>query len=152
MSATGLDVFDKTIHATHIWLGEVMERLDIDRQGAWKTLSVVLQALRDRLPVELAAHLGAQLPLLIRGVYYDQFDPVRAPGECRTPEEFTREISERLAGMAPVDPEDAARVVFALLAHHVSEGQVAKVRHALPRAIQILWDGLEARELAQAGA
>lgn len=151
MSATGLDVFDKTIHTTHVWLGEIMERLDIDRQAAWKALSVVLHALRDRLPLEIAAHLGAQLPLLIRGVYYDQFEPAHMPDACHTPEAFTNEIAEQLVGMAPIDAEDAARVVFALLSHHISEGQVAKVRFALPQAVRMLWDGLEARELAAAG-
>ena len=42
MSATGLEVFDKTLQATNIWLGEIMERLGPDRQVAWKVLSTVL--------------------------------------------------------------------------------------------------------------
>ncbi len=79
MSATGLDVFDKTLQTTHIWLSEIMERHGPDRKEAWHILSAVLHALRDRLPPELAAHLGAELPLLIRGAYYDQYRPL-----CRT--------------------------------------------------------------------
>ena len=77
MSANGLDVFDKTLQTTNIWLNEIMERVGPDRQVAWKVLATVLHKLRDRLPVELAAHLGAQLPLLVRGVYYDRFEPRR---------------------------------------------------------------------------
>ena len=75
MSATGLDVFDKTLQTTNIWLNEIMDEMGPDRQIAWKALSTVLHKLRDRLPVEAAAHLGAQLPLLVRGVYYDQYQP-----------------------------------------------------------------------------
>ena len=75
MSASGLDVFDKTLQTTHLWLDEIQAELGPDRQVAWKVLSVVLHKLRDRLPVQLAAHLGAELPLLVRGVYYDQFQP-----------------------------------------------------------------------------
>ncbi|MGK6357046.1 DUF2267 domain-containing protein [Sphingomonas sp. DT-207] len=70
MSATGLDVFDKTIQTTNIWLDEIMAEIGPDRQIAWKVLSTVLHKLRDRLPVEAAAHFGAQLPLLVRGAYY----------------------------------------------------------------------------------
>src|SRR5687768_17169423 len=75
MSATGLAVFDKTLQTSNIWLDEICSMIGPDRKVAWKVLSVVLHKLRDRLPVELAAHLGAELPLLIRGVYYDQFEP-----------------------------------------------------------------------------
>ncbi len=67
MSANGLPVFDKTVQTTNIWLDQIMERLGPDRQVAWKVLGTVLHKLRDRLPVEAAAHLGAQLPLLVRG-------------------------------------------------------------------------------------
>ena len=69
MSANGLEVFDKTLDTTHVWLKEIMADLGPDKQVAWKVLSTVLHKLRDRLSINLAAHLGAQLPLLIRGVY-----------------------------------------------------------------------------------
>ena len=75
MSATGLDVFDKTLQTTNIWLDEIMAKLGPDRQVAWHVLGAVLHALRDRLQIGLAVHLGAQLPLLVRGLYYDQWHP-----------------------------------------------------------------------------
>jgi hypothetical protein len=59
-------------------------------------LSKVLHKLRDRIPVELAAHLGSQLPLLVRGVYYDQFQPARQPTACRSYDEFCSEVAEWL--------------------------------------------------------
>ena len=152
MSATGLDVFDKTLQTTNIWLNEIMERLGPDRQVAWKVLSTVLHKLRDRLPVELSAHLGSQLPLLVRGVYYDQYEPARQPSDCDTPEQFRDEVAEWLADIRPVDPDEAIRAVFEVLTRHVSEGQIVKVRNALPKGIRMLWDGADARQLAEAGA
>ena len=152
MSANGLEVFDKTLQTTNIWLNEIMDRIGPDRQVAWKVLSTVLQKLRDRLPVELAAHLGAQLPLLVRGVYYDQFEPARMPAECRTPEDFVAEVAEWLTDIRPVDPEEAIVAVFGVLNRHLSEGQVAKVRSALPKGLRLAWDGADARALAEAGA
>ena len=93
MSAHGLDVFDRTLETTHIWLKEICDDLGPDKHLAWKVLSVVLQNLRDRLPLPLAAHLGAQLPLLVRGVYYDQFEPGRPPNERRSRNEFIHEVA-----------------------------------------------------------
>ena len=140
MSANGLEVFDKTLETTHVWLGEIMQDLGPDRQVAWKVLSVVLRKLRDRLPVGLAAHLGAQLPILIRGVYYDQFEPSKLPTECDSREEFVAEVAEWLSDIRPVDPDEAVRSVFKVLSHHVDPGQIAKVREALPRSLGQSWE------------
>ena len=83
MSAQGLDVFDKTLQTTHIWLNEIGDQLIPDRQLSWRVLGVVLRAVRDRLPTDLSAHLGAELPLLVRGAYSDQFRPSAQPMEIR---------------------------------------------------------------------
>ncbi|RRH97201.1 DUF2267 domain-containing protein [Mesorhizobium tamadayense] len=139
MSATGLDVFDKTVQTTNIWLNEIMDDLGPDRHLAWHVLGVVLRALRDKLPAELGANLGAELPLLIRGAYYDQYQPSVPPSRARSVEEFVHPIAEALKSGRPVDAGKASRAVFKTLAHHVDLGQSAKVRDALPRDIQALW-------------
>lgn len=139
MSATGLDVFDKTLHTTHIWLGDIMEATMPDRQVAWHVLGAVLRALRDRIPLDLAAHLGAELPLLVRGAYYDQWRPVAQPERYRSLEEFLAKVEENLGATRPIDPRDATRAVFQVLNRHIAEGQARKVREALPEPIRALW-------------
>ncbi|WFP66058.1 DUF2267 domain-containing protein [Mesorhizobium sp. WSM4904] len=139
MSATGLDVFDKTVQTTNIWLNEIMDDLGPDRQLAWHTLGVVLRTLRDRLPAELGANLAAELPLLVRGAYYDQYKPSDLPRRDRSAEEFLHPVAEGLKSGRPVNAGDAARTVFKALAHHIDLGQSAKVRDALPKDIQRLW-------------
>src|SRR5919204_6184474 len=79
MSATGLDVFDKTLQTTNIWLNEIMDDLGPDRKIAYRALRAVLHALRDRLTVDEAAQLGAQLPLMIRGLFFDMWHPAGKP-------------------------------------------------------------------------
>ena len=143
MSETGVAAFDRTIQKTHIWLNEICNDLGPDKQLAWKVLSTVLHKLRDRLPLNLAAHLGAQLPLMVRGVYYDQFEPGKMPSECRSRHEFVAEVAEWLSDTRPVDPEEAIRSVFRLLSRHISEGQVNKVRDALPKSIRQMWESAE---------
>ncbi|ESX72472.1 MULTISPECIES: DUF2267 domain-containing protein [unclassified Mesorhizobium] len=139
MSTTGLDVFDKTLQLTNIWLDEIMADLGPDRHVAWHTLGAVLRTLRDRLQIGLAAKLGAELPLLVRGAYYDRYRPADMPDKTRSLEEFLQHIADELKSTRPVDPEDAVRSVFRVLARHIDLGQSAKVRDALPKEIQALW-------------
>jgi uncharacterized protein (DUF2267 family) len=143
MSANGLEVFDKTLETTHVWLKEIMTDLGSDKQVAWKVLSTVLHTIRDRLTVNLAAHLGAQLPLLVRGVYYDRFEPSKMPGECRNRDDFIAEVSAWLSDTRPVDPDDAVRSVFKVLTRHISQGQVDHVKQALPKSVRQMWDEAE---------
>lgn len=139
MSTTGLEVFDKTIHVTNTWLKEIMHALGPDRHIAWHVLGTVLRTVRDRVPIELAAHLGAELPLLVRGAYYDRFRPGDEPQKWRSLDDFLAILSEDFRSLRPVDPKDAARAVFTVLNHHVNPDQVRKVREALPEEVRRFW-------------
>src|ERR687892_2672104 len=130
MSATGLDVFDTTLQKTHIWLKDLMQVLGTeDRHKAYDALRATLHALRDRLTVEEVAQLGAQLPMLIRGFYYEGWDPTRKPLKIRDKGEFLDRIRQEFRGGDPVDPQRVARAVFAVLADRVTEGEIEDVKH-----------------------
>lgn len=139
MSTLGLDVFDRTIQVTNIWLDEIMEQVSSDRHIAWKVLSTVLHELRDMLQPDLAAHLGAQLPLLVRGTYYDLYEPSKQPTQLRTRHDFVAEVEKSLSEVRRIDPELAIGAVLGVLNRHISDGQVAKVREALPASTRSLW-------------
>lgn len=141
MAATGLDVFDKTLQTTNIWLDEIMQEVvGPDRQVAWHTLGAVLRTLRDRIPRGLSAHLGSQLPLLVRGLYYDQWEPENQPDEMRSLDEFLSRVNEQLENIRPVNVQDGTRAVFHVLSRHLDRGQTAKVRDALPEELRrSLW-------------
>ena len=143
MSATGLDVFDKTLETTNIWLDEIMNDIGPDRQVAWKVLSVVLHKTRDRLPFELAVHLGAELPLLIRGIYYDQFEPGKQPTHCRNLEDFTNEIGAWLRDTRRISPSLAVQAVWATLSRHVPPSEIREVQDALPHDLREFWHAAE---------
>ena len=139
MSTLGLEVFDRTFQTTNIWLDEIVEQIGPDRHIAWKVLSTVLHKLRDMLQPDLAAHLGAQLPLLVRGAYYDLYEPSKLPTSLRTREDFVGEVEKWLSDVRPIDPVLAIRTVFDVLNRHLSAGQIAKVRDALPASTRALW-------------
>lgn len=139
MSSTGLDMLDKSVQTTNIWLNEITDAIGPDRQLAWHVLGVVLRALRDRLPTDDSAHLAAQLPLIIRGAYYEQYRPSAQPQVIRSQEEFLARIAEGFRDVRPVDPEEAVQAVMATLSRHIPFGQLEKTRHSLPEEIRRLW-------------
>jgi uncharacterized protein (DUF2267 family) len=139
MSTTGLDVFDKTVQTTNIWLDDIMERMGPDRHVAWHILGAVLRVLRDRLPLDDAAHLGAQLPLLVRGLYYDQWHTPSIIHKERHQEEFLARVEEGLRDTRPVNAREAVRTVFTVLAKHIAKGQADKTAQVLPADIRALW-------------
>ena len=136
MSATGLEVFDRTIHKTNIWLKDLMEILGCtDRQEAYTSLRATLHALRDRLTIEETAQVAAQLPMLIRGFYFEGWDPSGKPVKERHRNEFLARI-ERELERYEAEPEVVVRAVFLVLTNHISEGEIKDV---LPREIRDLW-------------
>lgn len=141
MNTTGLDVFDTTLQKTHIWLNDLMGDLGwTDRQKAYLGLRSVLHALRDRLTVEEAVHLGAQLPMLIRGVYYEGWTPSRKPLRERHKEEFLAHIRQAFRDDDTVDPEEVVRAVFRLLAQRITTGEIEDIKHLLPKELRGLWE------------
>ncbi|RPI39423.1 MAG: DUF2267 domain-containing protein, partial [Hyphomicrobiaceae bacterium] len=92
--STGLDTFDKTVQESNLWLKDMMERLNTtDRHYAYSTLRAVLHALRDRIGPESAAHLGAQLPMLVGGLFYEGWDPTGKPSKERHEADFLAHIA-----------------------------------------------------------
>src|SRR4030088_1666737 len=124
MSTTGLEVFDRTIHKTNIWLKDLMGMLEcLDRHEAYRALRATLHALRDRITIEEVAQFAAQLPMLIRGFYYEGWDPTGKPLKERHVDHFLPRIEQEL-GPDAIDSERVARAVFLLLANRISEGEI----------------------------
>jgi uncharacterized protein (DUF2267 family) len=137
--STGLDVFDTTVQKTNLWLKDLMQELGWqDRHTTYEALRVTLQTLRDRLTLEEVAQLGAQLPLLLRGAYYEGWAPGHASKE-RHLEAFLAPIQAYFRHDPRVDGEEVARAVFRVLANYISAGEIADIRHALPKQLNTLW-------------
>lgn len=139
MSTSGLEVIDSSLQRTHVWLDEINADIGPDRRLAWHVLGAVLHAIRDRLPLELGAHLAAQLPLMVRGLYYDQWQPGSRAEAPRSMESFLQQIAEGLVNTRPVAPQDAAAAVFGVLSRHLADGQIRKVQDALAGPIREKW-------------
>jgi uncharacterized protein (DUF2267 family) len=143
MTMTGLDVFDTTVHKTNVWLKDLMTELGWeDKHKAYLALRVTLHALRDRLTIDEVAQLGAQLPMLMRGFYYEGWRPSNTPRRERHREQFLSHISAQFPD-DPVNPEQVAHAVFMLLFARVSTGEIEDVEQVLPSEIRDLWPAMK---------
>jgi uncharacterized protein (DUF2267 family) len=139
VSQTGFSEFDAAIQKTNVWLKDLMALMRWeDRHRAYFALRTVLHALRDHLPVESVVALGAQLPMLVRGFYYDGWRPAGKPLKDRRRDAFLQHLTDQF-GDRNVDSEEAVRAVLRVLNKHLSEGEIAGVRHCLPAELRLLW-------------
>jgi uncharacterized protein (DUF2267 family) len=121
------------------WLKELRDNADLaDETEALGVLRSVLHQLRDRLTPEEAIELGAQLPVIVRGIYYEGWRPSKTPEKVRTRQKFLDEVMIKMLPRR-VAPEAAVRDVFALIAHHCDPGEVGDVIAQLPSDIKELW-------------
>jgi len=140
MSIATIDAFDTTVQKSHLWLRELMDIGHFDsEEQAYTALSAVLHSLRDRLTVNEAAQLASELPMLIRGLYYEGWKPSKAPNKERTLQEFLDSVRESLRGNRLVDPQYASISVFQLLNEKISGGEVNDIKRMLPPEIRALW-------------
>lgn len=140
MSIKGLEGLQHTLELTHIWINDLDERLEWhNKPRAYRLLKSVLHALRDWLQLNEAADLGAQLPTLLRGIYYDQWRPSGTPVRPRGKAAFLARIDEDFEQDPPANTEQAVMAVFELLSKKVTPGEIEHVRHALPDDLRTIW-------------
>ena len=140
MTETGLSTFDKTLQTSNEWLNEIEDALHLEeRQQSYHALRGVLLTLRDRLPVDEAMDLAAELPMLIRGVYFEGYKAANKPEKYNADEFLGHVKTELQAGGVTNAPNEVARCVFEILSSHISEGEARQVRNAMPGELKGLW-------------
>jgi uncharacterized protein (DUF2267 family) len=140
MSAQGLEVIDHTVQLTHEWINELRERLDWDSsRDALRLLRVTLAQIRDHLDHNEVAQLSAQLPLLIRGMYFEGWQPAHSPVRDRNPDHFVAAIEAEVSGVLDWRGPQDIRAVFRTLEDKISAGEIRDIKAGLPRAIRDMW-------------
>ena len=140
MPELGLRLFDRTVHEANTWLEEISEEMNHpDKQMAYHALRGVLFTLRDRLDPHEALDLAAQLPVLIRGIYFEGYKLADKPLTFRDREAFLQRVSAELEDAGHANPEEATRAVFTVLNRHIDEGEARHTREMLPQDIRALW-------------
>lgn len=140
MNSAQLPSLDHTVQQTNAWLKKLEHDHHFqDRHHAYSALRAVLHALRDRLTVEQAVHLGAQFPMLIRGIYYEgwHIDEKRAAG--RQVDDFAATVAHGLPPQFPRDAVGTTEAVFDILSQELDQGAITKLIAELPVPLRTLW-------------
>ena len=138
MSEQGLETLDSAFQKAHEWINSIAETSHLEKRDAYKSLRAVLITLRDRLPVDEAAHFGAQLPLLLRGIYYEGWKPSATPIKM-SHDEFLKAVGEKIVADRFIDPVRMTHDVLGVLNTYLSPGELEKIRQILPEELRSLW-------------
>jgi len=144
MSKDHLPILDKSVEDVHLWLNTLMRHLGHhDRVQAFHILKAVLHALRDRIGPENAVHFSAQLPLLIRGLFFEGWKMNASASHERHVPDFLEHVAKALDENHRGNLEGNVRAVFSVIWERVDQGEVAKLMRIFPSELRVLWQSPE---------
>lgn len=140
MTAQGLEVIDHSVHLAHEWINELAGRLDwSSKRSALRLMRVTLHRIRDHLLVDELAQFSAQLPALIRGLFFEGWVPKSTPLKERHGDDFVAFVDAQMEGSEEYRGRADIKCVFALLNARLSAGEVEDIRASLPSDLRQLW-------------
>jgi uncharacterized protein (DUF2267 family) len=141
MPETGFSSFNTTVDKTNRILKHIEQEYGWPkerRNQSYAALRGVLHALRDRLTVEEAAQLSAQLPMLVRGIYFEGWDPTHVPMKMDK-EEFLSRVRREVPYEIKGGMEPLVRTVVHALQSHVTAGEWEDIQATLPKGLAALF-------------
>lgn len=140
MSNTGIAALDGATQQANIWLNDLDQIAHLDsKQSAYRLLRATLHTLRDWVNADQAADLGAQLPVLLRGIYYEGWNPSAKAKHPRNKDAFVADVQSEFKADPLRNPDLAIGAVFVLLNKHAGSGQLTQMRNALQKPLRELW-------------
>lgn len=137
---SSVGTIDKSVELANVWLGEISDQLNqMDKEDAWACLNAVLKTVRDRIPIDEAADFAAQLPLVIRGSFYEGWKPSQAPHKWRHRDEYLEAVKDRLPGRENFDIEETVRAVLKVVGQHMTQEELQKLKAIHPAEVRDLW-------------
>lgn len=137
------NTLEHSVQATKEWTGQINNLMDWnDPDRSYRLLRATLHALRDVLPINESAQFSAQLPMMIRGLFYEGWRPSTIPVKKRDKASFIARIQESFSREPLDDPEQAIGAIFLVLNRHVSKGEIEDVRNSLQQPLREIWPPL----------
>lgn len=135
-----IHVFERTVHEAHDWVNELTGRLGwSSERDVLRLLRTVLRSIRDHLPVNEMAQFSAQLPIMLRGMYFEGWQPENTPTRERHAADFIAAIEDEVGDVLDYRGTDDIRAVFHLINARITRGEVEDVRANLPQQIKAFW-------------
>jgi uncharacterized protein (DUF2267 family) len=109
-----------------------------DEEGAWRILTAVLHALRERVTPDESFNLISQLPMLLKAVYIEGWHPSRHKPKIKNVNEFVNAVraADRVVSERDFGNEEKAReqlrATFRVLKRHITSGQIEVLELSMP--------------------
>lgn len=144
MSQERITGFENTVQKTYEWVDSMKSELSwaADQQDAYHALRAGLHFVRDRLTPDEVAHLSAQLPVLVRGLFYEGWNPTGKPLKIDDYDEITAYLDQVIDTDLPSDPTLILRALFSVLHENISPGQLDHIQSMLPDTMRIFWPNI----------
>lgn len=131
--------FQATLSKTYEWIDAVSTAYAFeDENEAFVVLRATLKSLRDRILADEAYQLGCQLPALLRGFYFEGWNPHRASTKEKSAEDFLRSVRRQIVSHEDVDLAEAVPAILKVIFDKIDRGESEEVIQSLPKEIQEL--------------
>ncbi|WP_166256454.1 DUF2267 domain-containing protein [Marinobacter salicampi] len=135
---SSINIVDHNIKLINTWLRDISDELDsIGEEEAWKRLRAVLQTMSNRITVDEAANFAAQLPIIVRGLYFESWRPAETPHKWRDRAEYIDAVSRKLEG--DIDAERTFKAVLRVIDRHLDSNELNRIKEMHPKELWDLW-------------
>ncbi|MEI9412239.1 DUF2267 domain-containing protein [Mesorhizobium salmacidum] len=131
--------FNHAAQQAQQWVNELAKDLGWSEPSAYRLMRSVLRTLRDWLSPAETADLSAQLPVLVRGVYFDGWKPSPEPACERKKRDFITSVRASFGYDDEIDFDIAINAVFTLLERHISHREIVQIRSSMKKSLRELW-------------
>lgn len=144
MSIDTISSFKSTLQKSDEWIKDMQAALPVaaSEQDAYHALRAGLHCLRDRLPTNESVHLSAQMPMLIRGLYFEGWQPSETPMLMDNLDEISSYLTNAIHRDISSDPMVIMKALFSVLHKHISEGELSHIQSMLPAETRVFWPNL----------
>ncbi|MBG6104394.1 DUF2267 domain-containing protein [Micromonospora vinacea] len=135
MADAMISAFESSLDKTNLILKDIENAYGWPkerRNQSYAALRTVLHLLRDRLPVDESVEFAQQLPVLVRGIYFDGWVPSDVPIKLNR-DDFLYEVRQGFPYDAEGGPERVTQVVLDTLRRHVTQGEWQDVKDTMPK-------------------
>ncbi|GLZ59566.1 DUF2267 domain-containing protein [Micromonospora parva] len=140
MADSMISAFESSLDKTNIILKDIEDAYGWPkerRNQSYAALRTVLHLLRDRLPVNESVEFAQQLPVLVRGIYFDGWVPSDVPIKLNR-DDFLYEVRQGFPYDAEGGPERVTQVVLDTLRRHVTQGEWQDVKDTMPKDLAVM--------------
>lgn len=136
MGLTGLKEYDNSLCCVKEWISEARDVLYLSTdEDAYAVLKAVLHSLRDVLPAEHAVKLGARLPLLLAGTYYENWTGETGSAKIENEADFYNLVLQNLRGREDYNPMFITKGIFRVIAAKLTAEEINSIAGNFPQTL-----------------